>query len=57
MSNYKLINKIIIFFQLLGLALGGGFVAFRAAVYDGEYLATWSPLAKEQIESQKFFII
>lgn len=47
MSNYKLINKIIIFFQLLGLALGGGFVAFRAAVYDGEYLATWSPLAKE----------
>jgi len=33
--------------QLVGLALGGGFVAFRAAVYDGEYLATWSPLAKD----------
>jgi hypothetical protein len=33
--------------QVLGLALGGGFVAFRAAVYDGEYLATWSPLAKD----------
>jgi hypothetical protein len=27
--------------------LGGGFVAFRAAVYDGQYLATWSPLAKD----------
>jgi hypothetical protein len=27
--------------------LGGGFVAFRAAVYDGQYLATWSSLAKD----------
>lgn len=32
---------------MLGIALGGGFVAFRAAVYDGEYMATWSPLAKD----------
>ena len=29
------------------LVVGGGFVAFRAAVYDGQYLATWSPLAKD----------
>jgi len=29
------------------LALSGGFIAFRAAVYDGEYLATWSPLHKD----------
>jgi len=33
--------------QLVGILLGGGFVAFRAAVYDGQYLATWSPLAKD----------
>jgi len=33
--------------QILGLVLGGGFVAFRASVYDAEYLATWSPLAKD----------
>jgi len=33
--------------QLVGMALGGGFMAFRAAVYDGSYLATWSPLSKD----------
>jgi len=33
--------------QIVGLVLGSGFFAFRAAVYDGEYLATWSPLAKD----------
>lgn len=33
--------------QILGLVVGGGFVAFRAAVYDGAYIATWSPLAKD----------
>jgi acyl dehydratase len=33
--------------QLLGLSLGAGFVAFRAAVFNGDYLATWSPLLKD----------
>ena len=35
------------------MVLGGGFVAFRAAVYDGEYIATWSPLAKEYTHLRK----
>ena len=39
-----LVEIFLLFFLLL---LGGGFVAFRAAVYDGQYLATWSPLAKD----------
>ena len=39
-----LVKIFLLFFLLL---LGGGFVAFRAAVYDGQYLATWSPLAKD----------
>ena len=29
-------------------------MAFRAAVYDGQYLATWSPLAKDDAS---YFII
>ena len=33
--------------QLVGAALTSGFVLFRAAVYEGEYLATWSPLARD----------
>ena len=33
--------------HLVGAALGSGFVLFRAAVYDGNYVATWSPLAKD----------
>ena len=32
--------------QLVGLTLGVGFVAFRAAIFNGDYLATWSPLLK-----------
>ena len=33
--------------HLVGAALTGGFVVFRAAVYDGQYTATWSPLARD----------
>ena len=32
---------------MAGVLIGGSFLAFRAAVYEGEYLATWSPLAKD----------
>ena len=33
--------------HVVGAVLGTSFVAFRAAVYDGHYIATWSPLAKD----------
>ncbi len=35
--------------QLVGLTMGVGFVAMRAAIYNGDYLATWSPLLKVSI--------
>eukprot|EP00088_Acartia_fossae_P006078 TRINITY_DN12772_c0_g1_i12.p1 TRINITY_DN12772_c0_g1~~TRINITY_DN12772_c0_g1_i12.p1 ORF type:complete len:113 (-),score=26.13 TRINITY_DN12772_c0_g1_i12:258-596(-) len=33
--------------QLVGLTMGAGFVALRAAIFNGDYLATWSPLIKD----------
>lgn len=33
--------------HVFGAILGSGFVFFRAAVYDGHYIANWSPLAKD----------
>ena len=33
--------------HLVGAALTSGFVIFRAAVYEGQYSATWSPLARD----------
>jgi len=33
--------------EIVGPLLGVGFVAFRAAVFNGDYLATWSPLLKD----------
>ena len=33
--------------HLVGAAITSGFVLFRASVYDGAYLATWSPLARD----------
>ena len=33
--------------QLVGAALTSGFIVFRAAVYEGQYSATWSPLARD----------
>ena len=36
--------------HLVGAALTSGFVVFRAAVYDGQYLATWSPLARDSTD-------
>ena len=30
----------------VGLVLGGAFVLMRAAIFDGQHMATWSPLAK-----------
>ena len=33
--------------HVVGAMLGSGFVLFRAAVYDGHVIATWSPLAKD----------
>ena len=32
--------------HLVGAALTSGFIVFRAAVYEGQYSATWSPLAR-----------
>ena len=36
--------------HLVGAAITSGFVVFRAAVYDGQYLATWSPLARDSTD-------
>ena len=36
--------------QLIGAALTSGFILFRAAVYEGQYLATWSPLARDSTD-------
>merc|ERR1712215_419173 len=36
--------------HLVGAMLGGGFVMFRAAVYEGEYEATWSPLLRDRVD-------
>ena len=33
--------------HLVGAAITSGFVVFRAAVYDGQYSASWSPLARD----------
>ena len=33
--------------HLAGAVITSGFVVFRAAVYDGQYSATWSPLARD----------
>ena len=33
--------------HLVGAAITSGFIMFRAAVYDGQYSATWSPLARD----------
>jgi hypothetical protein len=45
-SQFVLARAFEIYFLSVFFA-GGGFVAFRAAVFDGQYLATWSPLAKD----------
>ena len=36
--------------HLAGAVITSGFVVFRAAVYDGQYLATWSPLARDSTD-------
>jgi len=33
--------------HIVGAAMGTGFVLFRAAVYDGQCVVPWSPLAKD----------
>ena len=36
--------------HVVGAIMGGGFVMFQAAVYEGEYLATWSPLQRDSVD-------
>lgn len=36
--------------HLLGATLGGGLVLWRAAVYEGEVEARWSPLQRDRVD-------
>jgi hypothetical protein len=36
--------------HLLGAVMGGGFVLLRAAIYEGELEAAWSPLQRDRVD-------
>ena len=36
--------------HLVGAVVGGGFVILRAAIYEGEYEAEWSPLVRDRVD-------
>ena len=36
--------------HVVGAVVGGGFVLLRAAIYEGEVEAAWSPLARDRVD-------